>query len=246
MREANLQEKSIIRKTVMPLIKGLVDSISEKLDNLQKSIDSIPVDVDNADKITKAIKEIHIPETPKKMEVEGTVKVDFPKNQEVTVANQIDTQKFTESLTKDLTTSLVKGLTKHLEKLIPNEVQKVDVQNQVQFPTQMEVGLPKGKDQKVHKRNANPSEYLIVRLTDGKKFLTLDGLGGASVSTSKGGEHLYLREEYTYTTVSGMTVPSRVVKWDDQFKVTLDYTYDGNANPIAMNRSIEPSNGVGI
>lgn len=133
------------------------------------------------------------------------------------------------------------------------EIQKVEVLNQVNIPEVTfpelqkiigevkAVNLPTGTDVEANSKTANPSNYLIVRLSDGQKFI--DGIGSAtSAPMGRSTENIYLREEYSYTTVSGSQVPVMVKKWTDNMVLTETYEYDGNANPIKKFRSIEPYN----
>jgi hypothetical protein len=59
-------------------------------------------------------------------------------------------------------------------------------------------------------------------------------------------EKIWLREEYDYTTISGTRVPTTIRKWDDDKKVTENYTYEVATigtetivSPISKVRSIE-------
>jgi hypothetical protein len=142
------------------------------------------------------------------------------------------------------------------------EVQKVEVLNQEKFPEikiekneinfpelQKIIGevkainLPIGTEKEASKENANPTNYLIVRLSDGQKFIDSFG-GGVSAPMGRSTENIYLREEYDYTTISGIQVVNKVRKWTDTMLLTEDYIYDNSANPIKKFRSIEPYNAV--
>lgn len=136
-------------------------------------------------------------------------------------------------------------LQKTNEVQVVNPVRKVEIENP---QTEIKItNLPLGEDQKPDKNKANPAKYSIVRLSDGRQFI--DNLGGGLASVSSGkpmGDRIWLREEYTFTTISGSQVPTRVIKWDDQFKLTEDYQYDANANPIVKTRKLEATAGTGI
>lgn len=183
-----------------------------------------------------ALQKIKLPQIPDLMKVFGKVDVDFPEKQKVEVTNHKEVQKV-----------------EVINTIAPVEVQKVTVENQVEFPETQKVevtnpikkfiveNLPIGKGKKVNKVEANPSQFLIVRLSDGQKFI--DNLGSTVSSDSKQVmEKVWLREEYTY---DGENNPTRVEKWDGQFKLTLDYEYDGNNNAIVMSRSLEPNSVIG-
>lgn len=132
------------------------------------------------------------------------------------------------------------------------EIQKVEVLNQVNIPEVTfpelqkiigevkAVNLPTGTDVEANSKTANPSNYLIVRLSDGQKFI--DGIGGAtSAPMGRSTENIYLREEYTYTTYSGTSLPIMVKKWTDTMVLTETFEYEG-FNPVRKFRSIEPYN----
>ena len=47
------------------------------------------------------------------------------------------------------------------------------------------------------------------------------------------------REEYTFTTISGQSVPTKVISYYGKYKVTEDIEYDSIANPITKTRHTE-------
>lgn len=60
-------------------------------------------------------------------------------------------------------------------------------------------------------------------------------------------EKIWLKEEYTYTTISGSRVPTTIKKWDDSKLVTETYTYEAitidseiTVSPISKTRTVEP------
>lgn len=249
-KKMTIEEKAKIRGEISPILERIL----EKLDNtnltkIEPHI-HIPDTVNSVHEITKYSpallkslqgileKALSVVKFPSSMNVRGDINVvnkDVQKVEgEVGIKGKV---KVEVSRLEDLIKSL---LDKELK--IPDK-QKVEVEGLVHGEMKT-TNLPIGKGKEVNKTKANPSEYLVVRLADGEKFL---GMPGTTMSASSGPsmEKVWLREEYTYTTVSGVQVPSTVIKWDDQFKMKLDYAYDGNANPTTMTRSIEPSAGVG-
>lgn len=165
----------------------------------------------------------------------------FPDIQKVEVTNQAQV-KFPE-IQKVSITNLP-------EQKLP-EVQKVEIQNpakppiikierqEVKFPATQRVitDLPKGKGSKPSVKGANPTEYLVVRVTTGDKFVDTFG-GGVSTGGGGGGEVIFDREEFTWTVVSGTSVPSRVVKFRQGYKVIEDYAYDVNARVTTKTRHV--------
>lgn len=209
--EPNLEEKIKARKAIVPYLYEMF-----------KGLDKVEIS-DNR----KTINAINIPEIKKAL-TDAVSSIKFPLTQKIKGEVEITNQK---------------------------EVQKVEVLNQIEikeniieFPELQKVigevkaiNLPIGTDIDANTKTANPANYLIVRLSDGQKFI--DGIGGAtSAPMGRSTENIYLREEYSYTTVSGSQVPIMVKKWTDNMVLTETYEYDANANPIKKFRSIEPYN----
>lgn len=220
--DGKLEDKILIRKEIKPIIEDLVSEIRELKEEIKKLDKQLPeitkikgdVKVENLPDVTKVEitnqKDVVFPDT-QKVEVTNPTYVTFPETQKVEVVNHKDVE-------------------------FP-EVQKVKVINNLES---LKINnIPLGDGVNVDKEKANPSQYIIVRLTDGQQFITPT----ASVSSQSGGGGSYdvwIREEYTYTTVSGSQVPYIVKKWSDNRLLTETYEYDGNANPVKKFRSIEP------
>jgi hypothetical protein len=184
----------------------------------------------------------------------GLDKVEISDNRKT--INAINIPEIKKALTDAISTIKFPSITKvsgQVEITNQKELQKVEVVNQVEVPEisfpelQKIIGevkatnLPLGNQKEANSKTANPANYLIVRLSDGQKFI--DGIGGAtSAPMGRSTENIYLREEYSYTTVSGSQVPTMVKKWTDNMVLTETYEYDANANPIKKFRSIEPYN----
>lgn len=209
--EPNLEEKIKARKAIIPFLYDMFRDLNK---------------VEISDN-RKTINSINIPEIKKAL-TDAVASIKFPITQKIKGEVEITNQK---------------------------EIQKVEVLNQVEikeniieFPELQKVigevkaiNLPIGSEIEANTRTANPTNYLIVRLSDGQKFI--DGIGGAtSAPMGRSTENIYLREEYSYTTVSGIQVPTMVKKWTDNMVLTENYEYDANANPIKKFRSIEPYN----
>lgn len=207
--EPNLEEKIKIRKAIVPIFEDMLKNI--KIEDNRQNIITIPVE-----EIKKAFDE-----AVKKLDVK------LPKTQTIKGAVEITNQK---------------------------EIQKVEVINnpeinieskEINFPELQKIigevkaiNLPVGNDKEAS-RNANPTNYLIVRLTDGQRFI--DNFGATtSAPMGRNTENIFLREEYSYITISGIQVVNQIKKWTDTMILTEDYQYDGNANPIKKFRSIEP------
>lgn len=105
------------------------------------------------------------------------------------------------------------------------------------------VDMPRGEGKEASKK-AKPYEYMVVRLTDGQQFITPQASMSSQAGTSR--ERVWLREEYEYTTVSGTSVPTKVTKWNDQFKLTEEFEYNVNAEPVIKSRNLEPLPAGGI
>ena len=218
VRIMKAKEKGNIRRAVIPLLKDILTDIKKENIDMKEFILAAVKSIDRRNISVKN----NFPETQK---VKGKVEVDFPEVQKVELENPIPTP------IVNVKPETIKFPSK----------QKVTVDGLVRT---MNDDLPLGEGQEVHKDKANPSKFLVIRLSDGKKFINLDGIG-AVTGGQPSGEKIWLREEYTYTTVSGMQVPTQIEKWDSQFKLTIDYEYDANANPIVMSRTLESSDGVG-
>lgn len=214
-REISLEETMKIRKAVIPM---LIDALKEiKISDNRQNV--IQIDTEEIKKaLIEAISNINLPEYPSNIQITNQKDI-----QKVEVVNQ--------EYPEFPTFPEIK-----IEKTEVNfpEIQKVVGEIKA-------VNLPVGEDKEASKK-ANPTNYLIVRLSDGQKFI--DGLGGGATSVPMGRstENIYLREEYSYTTVSGSQVPVMVKKWTDNMVLTENYEYDSNANPIKKFRSIEPYN----
>jgi len=255
--ESTIQEKMKIRKAVMPVLEDLFDKSKEAyldkieshtntniLEGIAKSVKETPTLLKSLQGVfDKAISKIKYPSD---MKVSGDVNVlnkDVQKVEGgVSVIGEVDVN------TSKLETLLGKLLKK--EPKVPDN-QKVSVEGLVHGEMKA-TNLPIGKGTEVNKKDANPSNYLVVRLTDGQKF---QGIPGSTMSAGGGAtmEKVWLRQEFTYTTISGNRVPTKIESWDDQFKLTEDFEYeyiliDGedSVNPIIKSRSLEPSSGVGI
>lgn len=210
--DLSVSELGKVRKAVFPLLEQFVQIIKEAFSESIAKFRITKADFPDVQKV-----ELTNYEPPVINVTEKTVT--FPKVQDVKLTNYKQ--------------PIINVVEKKIE--FPN-IQVVKVKNQ--FDGNI-TNLPLGKDKKASVKDANPTKYVVVRLTDGQQFI--DSFGSSvSSSNTGGGEKIWLREEYQYTTVSGQSVPSRVIKWDSQFKLTLDYQYDSNANPIIMSRSIEP------
>jgi len=211
--EPNLEEKIKARKAVIPAITEMLKNI--KIEDNRQNI--IKIDIEEIKKgMIEAISNIKF---PKQTKIKG----------EVEVINQKEIQK--------------------VEIINHQELPEIKIEEKViSFPELQKIvgevkatNLPVGNDKEANSKTANPTNYLIVRLSDGQKFI--DNLGGAtSAPMGRSTENIYLREEYSYTTVSGSQVPTMVKKWTDNMVLTETYEYDANANPIKKFRSIEPYN----
>jgi len=210
-REISLEETIKIRKAVIPM---LIDALKEiKISDNRQNV--IQIDTEEIKKaLIEAVLNIKLPEYPTNIEVSNQKEV-----QKVEVINQ-EVIQFPEI---------------KIEKTEVNfpEIQKVVGEIKA-------INLPVGEDKETSKK-ANPTNYLIVRLSDGQKFIDNFGGGATSVPMGRSTENIYLREEYTYTTYSGSQLPIMVKKWTDNMVLTETFEYDG-FNPIRKFRSIEPYN----
>jgi hypothetical protein len=217
--EPNFEEKIKARKAIVPFLYDMFKGLDKvEINNNSKTINSI-----NIPEIKKALTDaVSLIKFPSIQKVKGEVEITNQKEiQKVEVTNQQPYPKYPEIKIEEKVITFPE-----LQKII-GEVKATN--------------LPIGTEKEANTKNANPSNYLIVRLSDGQKFI--DGIGGAtSAPMGRSTENIYLREEYSYTTVSGSQVPTMVKKWTDNMVLTETYEYDANANPIKKFRSIEPYN----
>lgn len=221
-------EKDNINVTTIPaaIVKGIND-LTERLSRIPSASDIGKV----------IVASIKFPAFPESMKIFGKVGVDFPDTQKVEVVNKTKVQEITGEVTNKELLKSVDALSKQLALLRPKKTQKVSLEETIS--TKVE-GLPVSEGQEVHKEKANPSKYINVRYTDGKKFVGMPGTAMAAGSSPLM-DKVWLREEFTVT--DGNT--TRITRWDGQFKMVEDIAYDGSGNATAKTRSIEPEGTIG-
>ena len=155
------------------------------------------------------------------------------------------------------------------------EVQKVEVTNQTVAKEvkieQKDVKFPevqKVKDNLTHVKieKLEKAVNTLIEITVNKKFPEFPYKEGEilpvaikdmPIAVNGGGkgepEKIWLKEEFTYTTISGARVPTIVKKWDDDKRVTETYTYESIVvgtetivSPISKTREIIQHEGVGV
>lgn len=85
--------------------------------------------------------------------------------------------------------------------------------------------LPIGEGEKANK-NADPTRYTVMRLTNGRQFVEPVAGGGSSSSV---GDKVWPVIDITY---DGNGNPTSIVKQADGVRSTQNIAYDGNNNPI--------------
>lgn len=218
------KDNSIARKAVLPIVakwfNSFGDFITEKFDN--------------------AIKSMPKTEIPDEMKVSGEVSVkDF--RELIDKFNQLSKE------VKNIKAPIVnveKGKT------------VVEIKELAEIKTAMKAMIDKmvelGAIEKVELSNLPTQDFLNEKNQKEsgvpvivKNWKLATGGGGGSSTEKISSDTYWLREEYTYTTVSGSQVPSKLIRWSDNLKVTTNYEYDGNANPIVKTRLTEPVSGAG-
>ena len=128
--------------------------------------------------------------------------------------------------------------TQKVEVINQREVQRVQVINGID---KLDIGnLPRGVGGKAGK-NAKPDEYVVVRLTNGEQFY--DAISQSTSTAGVGGgdsDALWLHEQFTWTTVSGQRVTSKVVSFNGTgLKKIVDFVYNDAAEVIEKFVKIE-------
>jgi len=211
-----LKEKSKIRKAVFPLFQKLVDDIKESFNDAIGKIPVLPEP--KAPVVNVAAPIVTVEPTPIEVKTEKVTVVE----------NKIefpDKQKVEVEDIKKLqkTMDAIEGKLDRLEPLTKLEVTNIPI---VQFLDS------KGKKQKALPVKAINPEFMVSQ--------------GPGINATNTDNRIWLREEFTYMTVSGVQVVTKVEKWDTNDKLTEDYEYDVNANPIIRSRRVEPLDGAAI
>jgi hypothetical protein len=223
-----------MRKALAPLFDKLVDSFVNSPKMNGDFVVNFPekIEVDNIStqqvEVLNPVTKVEITNLPIQKEMQKVEVVNqsqFPDIQKVEITNPVDKVEFP-------------------------KVQKVEVtnQNKLTFPAVQQVEfkkvpenllklIPTGNQQAPHIDNANPTKYVVVRLTNGKEFI--EPAQGVSGGGGGGGETIWLREEYTWTLIGGSYYATSIARYDHYRKVTEDIAYDANGNPIVKTRKVE-------
>ncbi len=211
-----LVEKAKARLSVMPLLAKLTDDIKVSFESAIAKLPKPKAPIVNVEAPVVNVK----PTPPTPIEVKTTEvihkenKIVFPKLQRV--AGTVSIVEYYK---------LAKALNRIEQKIFDLKPPgKLEVSN---LPTE-----------KILTPNGDKRDVLPVKIIN-KEFMVAIG-GGGGAPESRFNDTFWLREEYTYITVSGIQVPSRLIRWSNDLKVTTDYQYDGNANPIVKSRLTEP------
>lgn len=230
-RDISIQAEKYVE--ISKIINPGAEELREQITVLKGKIDILEramVNTEGAEERSRGVVTKLLSKLPSVFDIKGKVDVDFPVVQKIKGKVDIDFPK----------------------------TQKVEGKVDVEFPNTQKVevaGLIKGEmtnmptaEGREASAKADPTKYMIVRMSNGRQFIDNESQAHtmAGGSTTYAGEKVWLREEYTHTTISGVQVPTKIVKWDDNVKLTEDYAYDADANPITKSRLLEPSTGVGV
>lgn len=252
--QENLEETMRIRKAIAPILKQ------------QQNISQVLVSIDPDLLVNEITKAIHASITQTIGEVgnslekrdQGILKIQTQNKEQQDTLIKTEFSSFVEKLTTTLTEA-IRDLPKNLPKTVLNLPKRQEIMGKVELENveTLEKILTKQiteaveKLQKDHVENINVilksilgqqikinednrKEPLEVKVTN---QMIAEGGGGGSKNTD---ERVWLREEFTYTTISGRRVVSRIEKWDHASKLTIRLDYDENAKVIAKSRSLEP------
>jgi hypothetical protein len=214
-----------IRKTVIPMFDSLLEKINDKINvETETNIDLSKLE-NTLEKFLHELKQqlgkdikLNISDL-EKLEKVKEFSFDYNKLAKAVISN-LPKQEKTQKVEGTVKVAEVRSLQKSIDNLIDLLATKSEAD--ITFPYEKGENIP-----------VSIREYTQHEIA---------GKGGASEFREK----QWLREEYTYTTVSGCNVVSQIKKWDSDQVLTERYEYDGNANAIVKSRSLELHNGIGV
>lgn len=90
--------------------------------------------------------------------------------------------------------------------------------------------------------NNNPQKLPSVIPVKITNWQHSEGGGGGSRNTDN---MIWLREQYSYSTINGEQKVTKVEKWNDQYKMTETFEYNNDYNVSIKNRLLEPVAQIG-
>lgn len=174
-------------------------------------------------KVQKIVGNIGIKKFPKVQKVDGTVNI----------KNDIKVKNLSE-----ITQKLDKLLNKKF--FVNKRIQKVSLDREIEIPDTIKIGSFPFAEGETASKKADPTKYIPIRLSDGKKFV--DGLFGGGSSTIMGGSAL----PETWTTTSGtIGIASSLVLVANDMRKIVVLTNDSDT-PIYLAFGADAEAGMGI
>lgn len=229
-----IDETMKIRKAIAPMVKGMIEEVvKEVTDPLVKLIkedrDAVQVNVAvSTEQLEKIIEE--------KLEaITKAVVVELPEPK--VIVNNPEKHVVTGEVT-------VKDLKKVEEKLDNiGKMEKRITENLAEHIEKTAFVIAKSimdHQKKIREMQYEEGEALPVKVMN---QMVAEGGGGSTGRNTD--DRVWLRERTTWITVSGEFVPSRIEKWSNTHKLTENYEYDGNANPVIKSRAMEALTAIG-
>ncbi len=221
----NLEETMRIRKAIAPMIETMVKTIIADMPHPEVHMVEPKEPVVNVN-VTTGPLEDSVKEEIRKMTT--VVVAEFQKsisNLPKTTLSLPKKQEIMGKVSLDNVDTLEAVLKKHSDEIV-DKLQKDNLENISDLVKTLILSQKKLNDD-------NKKEPLEVKVMN---QMISEG-GGGSKNTD---ERVWLREEFTYVTVSGRQVVSSIEKWDSTAKLTIRLDYDSNAKVVAKSRSLEP------
>lgn len=222
---STLQQTMESRKAVIPLVQKMLEGVR---DAFSKAI-ALQQDM-LSEQIEKLLKrEQPILVQPPQVIVD-TTKLEQALEKKQTITVQAPDVKVTTPKTQQITGSIESPSLKKALTTVQEKVEKVESRLVAVAST-----LEKLLKQQDERNSYLDSRGLAVRIVEQDLVVNTASSGKGNTD-----DRVWLREQYTYTTISGMQVPTQVQKWSHNSLLTETYEYNGDAKPIKKFRRLEP------